>query len=173
LLRPELTGAQGPRPDDDPAELAARDDAEAPAFTPTSHMLAYLWALCGAIADGKPFTNTDICAAAGISRTTLWNWKQRIPGFADWVAKAIRTNASGAIDWELMIARFYQEAKAGSVEHARFLLELRKLEVGAARGQEQPLAVDQGPQIVFNLPRAPSDYEGRTVVRGAVEVIQS
>jgi hypothetical protein len=149
------------------ASLNAVDVPGAPAFTPTGPMLAYLWALCQAVAEGKPITNTALCTDAGISRTTLWNWKQRVPGFADWIAQAIRTNASSAIDWELMIARFYQEAKNGSVEHARFLLELKKLELGAANGQDRPMQLeDRGPQIVFNLPRPTRELEGQTVMVG-------
>lgn len=166
MLQDLTQNAQGPA--GLPVVSPAADlDAATPTFTPTGPMLAYLWALCEAISDQRPISNTAICQAAGISRTTLWNWKTRQPAFVEWIGRAIRTHASSAVDWELMIARCYEEAKTGSVEHARLLWDMKKYELGVASGQQQPMNLeDRGPQIVINIPRPKGDLAGQHVVVG-------
>lgn len=166
-MLPQVAGSAALQDSTTPDDQAAA----ASAFTPSALQLAFLHELCARFTEGKPVSNTAVCDAVGISRTTLWTWKHKTPGFNAWLAEAIRVDACGAADWQLVIARAMREAREGSIEHARFLLDIKKLELGAKGGQDAPLPLEsQGPTLVFNLPRPPADLVGRTVVRGAVEV---
>lgn len=148
---------------------AANPPAEPP-FVPTVKQLAFMAAACQAIAEGTTLSNRALCEAADVSLQTLWNWKHETPAFNDWLADQVRRHATAPADWELVKAMVYARAKEGSVEHIKLAVDLQKhaLAIGT---NGVPVAAG-GTTLIFNIPRPPSELEGKTVVTGAIEVTQ-
>lgn len=69
----------------------------------------------------KPKTTEQLAAALGVDRTTLFRWR-RIPGFMDEVKSLIRDHLD--IDLSDVYTALRREAKRGSFQHIRLILEL-------------------------------------------------
>jgi len=112
---------------------AAADVAAAMAlgFTPTEDQLKYLWLLRDAVSlvgDVK-VNDTAMAQKCGISRTSIWQWKQD-PEFLAWLrAMLVRERDT---EWDLVLDKHTQLAMRGSVRSAEFLGKLRT--VGARGG---------------------------------------
>lgn len=102
-----------------------------PAFQPSPAQLKYLAALEEALTRREPTSDSAICGGIGISRMTLWKWRQ-LPGFSAWVQG--RLDQTSDWHWPLILQRHELQAIQGSVKSAEFIWKVRSGVHSRARG---------------------------------------
>jgi len=109
-----------------PAKADASPEGDNPrppaGFEPSPKQRQYLDALEDAIERRQPVSDRAMCEALGMSRQTLFEWKQD-PGFRAW----LRTHLDRTSDdnWPLILRRHEHLALNGSVKSAEFIGKVR------------------------------------------------
>lgn len=100
-------------------------------FNPTAAQLNYLRVLTEALATRTPSSDTALCTAIGISRMTLWKWRQS-PDFVRWLHGQI--DQTGDFNWSIILRRQEVLALQGNLKSAEFVAKVR-FGAFARRGQ--------------------------------------
>lgn len=103
-----------------PAERIRSDTVSA--FQPSPAQRNYLTALQEALALRKSASDTAVCASIGISRMTLWKWRQ-LPEFTAWLRRELDQTSDW--NWPLIVHRHELQALQGSVKSAEFIWKVR------------------------------------------------
>jgi hypothetical protein len=117
------------------------------AYEPTPLQVRYRQTRAEAIACGQPFTDAALAATLACRAATISTWR-RDPAFLEW----LDADARAAVEhlWQPILLRAAQLALQGSVEHMRFLAQVRgefRRDGDAVRDAQTPVS------IIIGVPR--------------------
>jgi hypothetical protein len=122
--------------------------------------LKYLNAPEEALVNRQPHSDTAVSASVGISRMTLWKWRQ-LQAFCAWVRE--RIDKTSDWNWPLVLRRHELLAIEGSVRSAEFILKVRSGVYNRGKGGEA--ASDPAKDYTVNyLVLSPDDVASSVVL---------
>lgn len=126
-----------------------------------------------AITEGAlPIRLADIAEKAGVHVATVAEWRNRTPGFNDWLGSQLQAYVQHT--WPAIQAVAVRFALRGSIDHMKFL---RDLMVGSSNKDAQPPAAGGTTSIyagavIVNVPMPPGEIAGHALVRGLLDEAQ-
>lgn len=109
---------------DAPAAVGGRDEIRR--FSPSKAQVRYKTEVITALRRGRPVTDTAICRDLGMSRQTVWEWRQDAD-FRIWLKIDLEQDHTKALGYA--VGRHLELAIRGSTESFRILAKLKELGV--------------------------------------------